>query len=79
MKGGWGATARAIADVLKTAMKSTAHTLRLLLVLAVVAVLFIGVLWALHSMGWTTEDTSALLYRWPARTIAAWWTDPQRT
>jgi len=50
-----------IADVLKVALSSTAATVRLIVIIAATAAIFVGVLWLAHSQGWTTNDVGAVL------------------
>jgi len=55
MSSGIGRAVKAIAEVVKAAMASTAALVRLIIVMVVAAAIFIGVLWLTNSQGWNLD------------------------
>lgn len=55
MSRGIGRAAKAIAEVMKVAMASTAAMVRLIIVMLVMAAIFLGVLWLTNSQGWNLD------------------------
>ncbi|EHB44066.1 hypothetical protein MycrhDRAFT_6961 [Mycolicibacterium rhodesiae JS60] len=55
MSRGIGRAAKAIADVIKVAMSSTAALVRLIIIMVVAAAIFIGVLWLAKNQGWNLD------------------------